>query len=91
MTKLTFKETLLEGETVRSETSKSEHKQLAVNARRSPAWIASDHPVDEIANFLGAGLLPIGPVALETNFQYRRNPPTDNCFRGDQEERLLPT
>ncbi|PYT96109.1 MAG: hypothetical protein DMG38_25030 [Acidobacteria bacterium] len=25
---------------------KSEHKQLAMNARRSPGWVVSDHPED---------------------------------------------
>src|SRR5215475_10454893 len=72
---------------------KSEHKQLVVNARRSPAWVVSDHPVDEIANFLE-------PVFFQS-VQWLWKPTSNTgetrfcangqLFPGDQDERLLPT
>ena len=73
---------------------KSEHKQLAMNARRSSGWVVGDHPEDEIANFLGGRFSSNRSTGLGNQLPIQAKPgsvPTDDGFRGDQEERLPPT
>jgi hypothetical protein len=64
-----------------------------MNARRSPGRVVSDHPGDEIANFLGGWSSSNRSTGFGNQLPIQAKPgsvPTD-CFRGDQDERLPPT
>src|SRR5882762_6827621 len=72
---------------------KTEHKKLAVNARRSPGWILNNHPEDQLSNFLRRRLPPHPcpdsrdqfPVQAKTS-----SVPANYGFRRDDEKSLFP-
>src|SRR6266436_3425888 len=53
---------------------KTEHKKLAVNARRSPGWILNNHPEDQLSNFLRRRLPPHPRPDSRDQFPYKRKP-----------------
>jgi hypothetical protein len=71
----------------------TEHQQLSMNARRSPRWILRHHSEDQLPNFLRrppfSDRFPHfrdhSPIQTEADSM-----PSDNGFRGDDEEQLLP-
>src|SRR6266436_1524796 len=52
---------------------KAEHEEFAMNPRRSPSWVLSDHPKDHSRTSLGVCFLPTCLRTLEINRQYIRN------------------
>ena len=65
-----------------------------MNARRSPGWVVGDHPEDEIANFRGGRFSSNRSTGPGNQLPIQAKPgpvPTDDGFRGDQDERLPPT
>jgi hypothetical protein len=72
---------------------KTQHEQLAMDARRSPGRILGHDSEDQLANFLRSlpssnlppDLRDQPPIRLKTV-----PVPTDHCFRRDHNERLLP-
>ena len=72
---------------------KTQHEELAVDARRSQSWILGHHSEDQLANFFrslsSSDRLPHfrnqSPVQPEAD-----SVPADERFRRDNDERLLP-
>jgi len=71
----------------------AEHPQFAMNSRRTPGWILSDHAKNEFAQFFANGL-STGPNSMPrepTPIQLEScSMPTDNGFGLNNENRPLP-
>jgi hypothetical protein len=73
---------------------KTEHKKLAVDARRSPGWILNNHPEDQLSNFLGRRLPPNPRPDSRGQFpvQAKTSPvPANYGFRRDDDKSLFPS
>jgi hypothetical protein len=73
---------------------KPEHEKLAMDAQRPPSWILNHHPEDQLTNLLRSLFSPnfrpdfgdMPPIQAESG-----PVPANHCFRGDDNEGLLPT
>jgi hypothetical protein len=72
----------------------AKHEEFAVDARRTPEGIFSDHLKDQVTDFFGnslpaahclSGLAQHGPVPSESSAV-----PADHCLGHDEKERLSP-
>ena len=73
---------------------KTEHKKLAVDARRAPGWIFNYHPKDQLSNFLRCRLPPNPRPESRNQFpvQAKTSPvPTHYGFRRDDDQGLFPS
>src|ERR1700730_12627241 len=73
---------------------KTEHKKVAMNARRSPRWVLNDHPEDQFPNFLRRLSSPDGPPDLGDQLPVQTESglvPTRHGFGRDRNEGLLPS
>ena len=73
---------------------KTEHKQLTVDARRSPGGILNHHPEDQLSNSLRRRLPPNPRPDFRGQFpvQAKTSPvPTNDGFRRDDDQGLFPS
>src|SRR5208337_597608 len=71
----------------------TQFEQLAVDARRSPRWVLSDHPKDQLAHFPADWSSSDCPSSSRdpTPVQSKAGPmPANHGFRGDKDQRPLP-
>jgi hypothetical protein len=72
---------------------KTEHKKLAVDARRSPGWILNNHPEDQLSNFLRRRLPPHPRPDSRDQFLVQAKTssvPANYGFRRDDDKSLFP-
>jgi hypothetical protein len=68
-------------------------EQLTVNARRSPSWVFSDHPKDQLAHFPADRFSSdrLSSLRDPAPGQPKADPvPPNHCLRGDEDQRSLP-
>jgi len=73
---------------------KTEHAEFPMDPRRSPGWVVSDHPKDQLANLLRCRSSSDRPPDLgdQLPVQTESAPvPTHDGFRRDDNEGLLPS
>src|SRR5487761_52160 len=83
----------IQREMARSETSKPQHEKFAVDARRSPGRILTNHSEDQLANLLRSLCSPNWPPDFRDQppIHLKTGPvPTDHRLGRDHDERLFP-
>src|SRR5258708_33389784 len=73
---------------------KTEHKKLAMHARRCPGWILNDHPENQLSNFLRRRLPSNPRPDSRRQFPVQAKTsavPTNYGFRRDDDKSLFPS